>query len=110
MAQWTGQFSGLTHETRVQDLEVSLQQAIDTYKRSSEVERDTRLKTLRDIAERLRASRLKALKARLSKSTEPGRTRSDKQAAHLRTRVAQLEAQDVEELLTEFGLHGKSRT
>lgn len=106
MAQWAGQFSGFTHETKVQDIEVSLRQAVESFRASSETDRDARLKAARRLAERLRVARLKALRARLSALTEPGCKRLDeRQASHLRTRAVELEAQDADAVLREFGLY-----
>jgi hypothetical protein len=72
MAQWTGQFSGSTHETKVQDIQNSLRQAIKILEAASEVDRAGKLKSIRRLSERLLAARLKALRARISALTEPG--------------------------------------
>jgi hypothetical protein len=105
MAQWAGQFSGFTHETKVQDIEHSLRQAITTYKALPEAERDGKLKAIRRLSERLLAVRLKALRARISALTEPGtRSLDDAKAAHLRKREQELEAQSIDDILTEFEL------
>jgi len=105
MAQWTGQFSGFTLETKVQDIEKSLRQAIKTFEASSEVERASKLKAVRHLSERLLAARLKALRARISTLTEPrSKSLNDKSASHLRTREQELQAQGVDEVLREFGV------
>jgi primosomal protein N'' len=105
MAQWAGQFSGFTHETKVQDVEHSLRQAITTYRALSEAERTGKLKAIQHLAERLLAVRLKALRARISALTEPGsKTLDDTKAAHLRTREQELEAQSADDILREFEL------
>ena len=103
MAQWTGQFSGFTHETKVQDIEHSLRQAISTYKVLPGPKRGGKLKAIRQLAERLLAVRLKALRARISALTEPGsKSLDDTKAAHLRTREQELRAQSVDDVLREF--------
>ena len=105
MAQWTGQFSGFTHETKVQDIEDSLRQAITTFKALPETERNGKLKAIRHLSEKLLAARLKALRARLSDMMEPGnKNLDDTKVGHLRTRVQELEAQDVNDVLREFGM------
>jgi primosomal protein N'' len=105
MAQWAGQFSGFTHETKVQDIEHSLRQAITTFKGLPEAERDEKLKAVRHLSEKLQAARLKALRARLSALTEPGIKKLDDSAvAHLRIREQELEAQSVDDILREFGI------
>lgn len=105
MAQWTGQFSGFTHETKVQDIEQSLRQTITTYKALPEAERAGKLKAIRHLAERLLAVRLKALRARISALTEPGsKGLDDTKAAHLRTREQELQDQSADDILREFEL------
>jgi hypothetical protein len=105
MAQWAGQFSGFTHETKVQDVEHSLRQAITTYRALPEAERAGKLKAIQHLAERLLAVRLKALRARISALTEPGsKSLDDTKAAHLGTREQELEAQSADDILREFEL------
>lgn len=105
MAQWTGQFRGHTHKTKVQDIEDSLLLAIQTYRTTAEAERSGKLKAICHLAERLLAARLKALRARLSALSEPGsKSLDDTEAAQLRTREQELQAQSVEDILREFEL------
>jgi hypothetical protein len=109
MAQWARQFSGFTHETKVQDIEHSLRQAIKTFETTPEAERSTKLKAIRNLSERLLAARLKALRARISALTEPGSKRlDDRKAAHLRTREQELLDQGADEILREFDVCGKA--
>lgn len=104
MAQWAGQFSGFTHETKVQDVERSLRQAITTFQALPEAERSGKLKAIRHLAERLLVVRLKALRARISALTEPGsKSLDDTKAAHLRTHERELQAQSTDDILREFG-------
>jgi len=105
MAQWTGFHSGLTHDTKVQDTEISLRQAVEPFRALPEAERAGKMKVIRKLAERLLAVRLKALRARIAVLTEPGSKRlDDKQASHLRAREQELEAHGVDEILREFGI------
>ena len=105
MAKWAGQFSGFTHDTKVQDIEHSLRQAIKTFQALPEVERASKLNDIRHLSERLLAVRLKALRARISALTEPGsKTLDDTKAAHLRTREQELQAQSADDILREFEL------
>src|SRR5882762_1612725 len=98
MAQWTGQFSGFTHETKVQDIEHSLRHAIKTFEAAPEAERIGKLKAIRHLSAKLLAARLKALRARISALTEPGsKSSDDRQASHLRARQQELERQGVDE-------------
>jgi hypothetical protein len=111
MAQWAGQFGGFTHETKVQDIEISLRQAVMAFRALPEAERHGKLKTIRHLSERLLAARLKILRARISALTEPGnKTLDNRQASHLRTREQELEVQDVDEILREFGVYEKPLT
>jgi len=105
MAQWVKQYRGLTHETKVEDIENSLRQAVETLKALPEAERPEKLRAIQRLAERLLATRLKALRARSSALTEPGRkSLDDEQTARLRARRQGLQAQGVDGILNEFGL------
>jgi hypothetical protein len=105
MAQWPGFYSGHTHETKVQDVEDSLRLAIQTYRTASGAQRADKLKAIRQLAERLLAARLKALRARISALTEPGRKSvHGAKAVHLRTRGQELQSQGVDDILREFGV------
>jgi hypothetical protein len=105
MAQWIGQFSGRTHETKVQEVEDALRLAIQSYRTASDAEHANKLKAIRHLADRLLGARLKALRARISTLTEPGSKRLDAtNAAQLRTREQELQAQGVDDVLREFGI------
>ncbi|MGH7989965.1 MAG: hypothetical protein ACREDS_07255 [Limisphaerales bacterium] len=105
MAQWAGQFSGFTHETKVQDIEKSLRQAVETLKAASEMERSSKLKAIHNLSERLLTARLKALRARISALTEPGkRNATENQISHLQIREQELQAQGIDGILREFGI------
>jgi gamma-glutamyl phosphate reductase len=103
MAQWMGQFSGFTHETKVQDLEESLRQAVKAFASASELDRERKAKAVRHLSERLLTSRLKVLRARVSALTEPGKqTAFGKQATRLQLREQELRAQGIVGILKEF--------
>ena len=102
MAQWQGQFSGFTHETKVQDLEESLRRAIRSAGEAGPVDRDRKLKAMWHVAERVLSSRSKALRARKSALTEPGRE-SEKAIVKLQEREIQLDQAGVKGILREFG-------
>ena len=103
MAQWTGQFSGMTHETKVRDIEESLRQAIDALTKASEADRDKKAKAVRHLSERLLAARLKALRARISVLTEAKNKRaSGTQVMRLRMREQELDAQGISGIFREF--------
>lgn len=106
MAQWNGQYSGLTHETKVQDIEESLRLAVAAFDVASDSQRPAKAKAIHHLAERLLAARSKALRARLPALREPGakRTTSD-QAAQLQARDHELHAQGVAGILREFHFH-----
>jgi hypothetical protein len=105
MAQWARQFSGYTHETKVQDAEQSLRQAIKNFETVTEAERPNKLKAIRHLSERLLAARLKALRARKSALIGPGSKTGldDGHASHLRKREMELQTQDANDILREFG-------
>ncbi|NBV24904.1 MAG: hypothetical protein EBS05_23665 [Proteobacteria bacterium] len=110
MAQWMGQYSGLTHETKVQDLELSLRQAIKTIGALPAPARPEKLKALRHLAGRLLAARLKAVRARVAALTEPGRLDPNgRKASQLQARAAELQAMGPEDVLKEFGFDETSR-
>ncbi len=100
MAQWQGQFSGFTHETKVQDLENSLRQAV----RSAAQTRDdlNKRKAIWHLGERLLAARLRTLRARESALRRPIVER-DAAVQKLRTRRSELEQGGVKGILSEFG-------
>lgn len=105
MAQWSKGFTGLTHETKVQDVEVSLRNAIETLNGLPETERPVKMKSIQSLAERLLASRLKALRARKSALTEPWSNRLEaEQASYISKRIQTVEAEGIEGILNEFGV------
>ena len=67
MAQWSGQFTGRTHQSKVRDREVLLLHAIDMYRKTRiQPERDAQAKTVYRLADQLLKARVRAMKARLN--------------------------------------------
>ena len=67
MAQWLGQFSGLTHASAVDDAERLLRHAASTFGSESEsVARRKKAKNARSLAKRVLRARIRYLKAALS--------------------------------------------
>lgn len=64
MAQWSGGFSGLTHETKVADLEATLRRAVATARARTGAASS---KSVTHLAERLLGARRKALESALSR-------------------------------------------
>ncbi len=106
MAQWKGQFSGLTHETKVEDVELSLRQAVTAFDAALGAERESKARTVRRLAGRLLNVRLKAVRAKLSEISEPGRNAADgRQIAHMQAQEQQLGTEGVAAILREFNFH-----
>src|SRR5262245_47741631 len=103
MAQWAGQFTGLTHATNVEDAEHSLRSAVGNFPWWPEEERPRREKAIRKIAARVLRLRLKLLEARARTVTIAGH------ADRLRAEHAVVEAGGVAAILTEFGLVERPR-
>ena len=104
MAQWMGQFSGINHQTKVQDIEESLRQAGESIKALPEDERTSKLKAIHHLAERLLTTRLKLLRARISALTEPSLRPRNNDVSHLRMREQELQAEGANGILKEFGI------
>lgn len=66
MAQWLGQFTGNSHQTKVEDLEATLRHAIDIFRETAlPEERLVKEKAVRKLAKKLLTARLKFLRAKL---------------------------------------------
>ena len=108
MAQWLGQFTGRTHETRVQDAEVALKNAVHAFHAvSAPHERDKAAKNVRHLAAKLLQARTRLFRARLGRASEPRMTGESSawndgierlRAQENATRVGGLDA-----ILAEFG-------
>ena len=103
MAQWIGQYSGLTHAAKVKDIEASLRQAVVSFDAAAEPDRKSKASAVHHLAERLLAARLKALRARLDALEVPIESRaSGNQLAGLKAREHELQAHGVDGILREF--------
>lgn len=104
MAQWAGQFSGRTHETKVQELEEAVCAAMDAFRSAREGERDKKFQAICRLCERLVAARLKALKAQRARMEEPGQhSTNPEDRISLQNRIEELEKSGVNGILREFG-------
>jgi hypothetical protein len=104
MAQWLGQYSGRTHETKVHDLEESLRVAIDALHGASAEEQPRKTKAVHQFAEKLLSARSKALGAKIALLLEPGTKATDaEKVSRLRARAMELQASGVAGILREFG-------
>lgn len=63
MAQWLGQFSGLTHGTKLADAEATLRVAVDAFHRAEPADRAKKATAVRHLGDRVLNLRLKLLKA-----------------------------------------------
>jgi len=103
MAQWMRQFTGATHDTKVQDVEESLQSAVEALTDADVEARADKFKAAEQLAGRLLKARLKAIGAKISALSEPGmESKAAKQLPGLETRRQELLDQGVEGILREF--------
>jgi hypothetical protein len=105
MAQWNQQYSGQTHETKVQDLEASLRKAVKAFSAAtSETEKNHKEKAVRHLSERLLESRLKILHVRISglivAKSKAGAT--DEEIARLKVREQEMRDNGMDGILREF--------
>ena len=99
VAQWKGQFTGHTHQTKVDDLEASLRLAVAALSESPD---PTKAKTAERLAARLLNARLKLMKSRryeapFGDGSNPVRAESKHQQEE------QLRAGGIDAILNEFG-------
>jgi hypothetical protein len=114
VAQWLGQFTGRTHETRVQDAQDALQHAVRAFHEVSALQaRETKAKSVRHLAKRLLQARIRLLKARIARASEP---RMTGQPSAWNDGIDQLRAQEnatrvggVHGILVEFGAEAAAR-
>jgi hypothetical protein len=108
VAQWLGQFSGRTHETRAQDAEDALKHAVQVFRDESVPhERDKKAKNVRHLATRLLQARIRLFKARLSRASEPRMTGQPSAwndgVEHLREQENAMRSGGVQAIPVEFG-------
>lgn len=67
MAQWTGQYSGKTHQSKVLDREEQLRHAIEVFRsKQSQTEAQMQAKKVFRLADKLLSARVRAMKACLN--------------------------------------------
>ena len=110
MAQWTGQYTGRTHETKVARIEYTMKTAVESLRAASKDEHGVKYDAVVKVAERLLTARLKMLGARIERLTE---ARSPDQYPSQTTRLIEREAATIDggidAILAEFGITPKIR-
>jgi hypothetical protein len=101
VAQWRGQFSGLTHDTKVEDAEDTLRTAVAAFRAAGPEAAPAKAKAVRRLTARLLTARLKALKARRAAAT-PVNGPSIR-FEQLVQQEAAMRAAGVDAILAEFG-------
>ena len=104
MAQWNGQYTGRTHESKIKEIESSLVKAIESYRQVGESEKNTQEKTVLKLCEKLNNARHKAIKARINKLSVPSSHHLNDLEA-LRSKEKAMEKGDLRSILLEFKLH-----
>lgn len=105
MAQWLGQYTGRTHESKAREIETSLCKAVDALRKATEQEKTRKVKAVRRLSERLLRARHKMLHARISNLTEaraPGEV--SQKIAHLKAQEQEMSEQGIAGILKEFGV------
>ncbi len=106
MAQWMGQFSGRTHESKIKDIEETLLNAIESLKVADETNINTKRKSVIKLCERLMSARHKALKARISKISETRSLESDSnKTQNLIKREKELGVNGIAGIFAEYKIH-----
>ena len=108
MAQWLGQISGRTHETRVRDAEDALKHAVNAFRDvSGPHEREKKAENVRQLATRLLQARIRLFRARLARASEPRMTGQPSGWSdgvdHLREQENATRSGGVQAILVEFG-------
>ena len=101
MAQWMGQFSGHTHLTRIQDREMQLRHAIETYRSSArQSEQGACWQKIIKFSDKLLNARIKALKAQIA-SLDP---RDEKTRKSIESKIEGISTAGINLILHEFGI------
>ena len=103
MAQWIGQFTSNTHETKVKDIEESLCIAIESFKASPPDQAQKKLKAVRHLSERLMAARLKMVRARL-KALREIQDIDDEKLSRLKLQEQEIQEKGVNSIFEKFGV------
>ena len=108
MAQWWGQYSGNSHQTKVDDLEEILQHAVIVFHNSdSDLERNSKKKNLCKLAKKLYNARLKLLRAKLDEAQPVIEGDLETQSSRieaLRTQEAKVKSEGINGIFVEFGI------
>lgn len=109
MAQWLGQFTGNTHETKVHDAEDALQHSVDVYRSLlHDASREKKAKAILKQAERLLRARQKLAGARHAVARERRLTLNpelrDKELKPFEDKERLLRDGGVDAILAEFGV------
>ena len=107
MAQWSRQYTGNTHATRVADLEASLRRAVSAFTEAqSDPERASKAKSVRKLAERLLLARRRLLAARRTAAQQvrsgEALAEREKEISRLQERAATLDEGGLRGILAEF--------
>lgn len=103
MAQWMGQFTGRTHESKIKDIEETLSIAIEALKVGDKENLLQKQKSVIRLCERLLYARLKTLNARISKLSETQSLDNDfKKTQNLIKREKEMREKGVNGIFVEF--------
>jgi len=92
MAQWLGQFTGHTHQTRLADVEETLRGAISAFRTASIDERSKKAKAIGNLVKRLISVRARYAKAKLVVASQVGTSEAmEHRAAEVATLNRKLE-------------------
>jgi len=103
MAQWMGQYSGRTHESKVKKIESSLKKAIESLLLIEGPDKKNKEKEVLKLCKKLKSARHKAVKARIDKLSIPSQEHVSKLQA-LKTSEKSLEEDGLNDILLEFEL------
>ena len=95
MAQWSGQFTGNTHLSKVKDREQQLRHSIEVY---SQNEAEVQAQVVARLAKQLLAARIRAAKARIA-ALDP---RDDNARVQAESKIDKLQNGGVSSILKEF--------
>ena len=93
MAQWHGQFSGLTHGTKLADAEATFRTALASFRAATSAESNKKAEAVRRLAARVLRLRVKLLKA----------WRNEGGPSDCVARAEQLQTAGVDGILAELG-------
>ena len=106
MAQWWGQFTSKSHQTKVKDLEEALRHSVIVFREAgSSKESTTKEKAVCRLAEKLLTARLKFLKAKIYNAEpviEENQMSQNKRMETLRKQETKVRSEGVNGILIEF--------